>query len=101
MFQFSEPRHVEITLESLMTLATPLVAMLPRQRGQKEVRYAHLLSGEPQVDTTEEAEAVPSATARPPAAGERVEALEREVGALRAEVTELRAQLEAFRRQFE
>jgi uncharacterized protein YceH (UPF0502 family) len=101
MFEFSEPRHVEITLEALMTLATPLVALLPRRRGQKEVRYAHLLSGEPQVDTTDEAEAVPSATARPPAAGERIEALEREVGALRAEVAELRAQLEAFRRQFE
>ena len=101
MYEFSEPRHIEITLESMMTLATPLVALLPRRRGQKEARYAHLLSGDPQVDTTEEEEASPSATARPPAAGERIEALEQEVGALRAEVAELRAQLEAFRRQFE
>ena len=49
MHEFSEPRHVEITLESLMTLATPLVAVLPRQRGQKEARYAHLLAGEPPI----------------------------------------------------
>ena len=101
IFEFSEPRHVEVTLESLMALATPLVALLPRRRGQKEARYAHLLSGEPPVDTTEEADVVPSAAARPPAAGERIEALETEVGALRAEVAELRAQLAAFRKQFE
>jgi uncharacterized protein YceH (UPF0502 family) len=101
MFEFSEPRHVEITLESLMTLATPLVALLPRRPGQKEARYTHLLSGEPEVDTSPEAEAARSATARPPAAGERIEALEQEVGALRGEVAELRAQLEAFRRQFD
>jgi uncharacterized protein len=101
MFEFTEPRHVEITLESLMTLSTPLVALLPRRPGQKEPRYAHLLSGEPQTDAVEPADAASSATVRSPAAGERIEALEREVGALRAEVTELRAQLEAFRRQFE
>jgi uncharacterized protein YceH (UPF0502 family) len=101
MFQFSEPRHVEVTLESLITLSTPLVALLPRRPGQKEARYAHLLSGEPRVDTTREAEAVSSTAVRPPTADERIETLEREVVALRAEMAELRAQLEAFRRQFE
>jgi uncharacterized protein len=101
MFEFSEPRHIEITLESLMALSPPLVALLPLRRGQKEARYAHLLSGEPQVSTVEPTEVEPSATARPPAAGERIEALEREVGALRAEVAELRAMLEGFRSQFE
>jgi len=101
MFEFSEPRQVEITLESLMELSTPLVTLLPRRRGQKEARYAHLFSGEPQGDATDEAEPAPSATARLPAVGERVEALEREVGALRAEMADLRAQLGAFRSQFE
>lgn len=101
MFEFSEPRHVEITLESLMALATPLVALLPRRPGQKESRYAHLLSGEPLVDSTDQGEAVTSATPRPPAASGRIEALEQEVATLRAEVAALRAQLEAFSRQFE
>ena len=100
MFEFSELRHVEITIESLMALSPPLAALLPRRPGQKEARYTHLLSGEPNVDTTEEPEAAPSATGRA-SAGERIERLETEVGALRAEMAELRAQLEAFRRQFE
>lgn len=101
MFEFSEPRHVEITLESLMMLPTPLVAMLPRRSGQKEARYAHLLAGEPRVEAVGETKAVPTPTGRLPASDERIEALEQEVGALRAEVADLRAQLEAFRRQFE
>ena len=101
MFQFSEPRHVEITLESLMSLSPPLAALLPRRPGQKEARYTHLLSGEPQVGTTERAEARPSAAAQAPTASERIETLETEVGALRVEMAELRAQLEAFRRQFQ
>ena len=103
MFEFVDPRHVEITLESLMTLATPLVAQLARRRGQKEVRYAQLLSGQP-ADRPEEDEAAGSATVRGPGArgpSDRIEALEQELGSLRAEVAELRAQLEAFRRQFE
>jgi uncharacterized protein YceH (UPF0502 family) len=77
------------------------VALLPRRPGQKEARYAHLLAGEPRLDTTEDARPAPSATPRPPARAERIEALEGEVAALRAEMAELRAQLEAFRRQFE
>ena len=101
MFEFSEARHIEITLESLMTLSTPLVVLLPRQRGQKEARYAHLLSGEPQVDAGDDGDVAAPATGRSPSSGERIEALEREVAALRTEVAALTAQLEAFRRQFE
>jgi uncharacterized protein YceH (UPF0502 family) len=101
MFEFSEPRHVEVTLESLITLSAPLVTLLPRRPGQKEARYTHLLAGAPQLDTTDEVEAAASATPRAPSSGDRIEALERDVEALRAEVAELRAQLEGFRRQFE
>ena len=46
-FEFVDPSHVEVTLESLATLDPPLVAALPRRSGQKEVRYAHLLAGPP------------------------------------------------------
>jgi uncharacterized protein len=53
LFQFADLQHVDITLQALMALATPLVVRLPRRPGQKEVRYAHLLSGEPQVDVLE------------------------------------------------
>jgi uncharacterized protein YceH (UPF0502 family) len=112
MFEFTEPRHVEVTLETMMGLSPPLVAQLPRQRGQKEARWTHLFAGEPRVDPREADEshthqeaspaASPSTTLfRSPGAAERIDALEQEVSALRKEVADLRGQLDAFRRQFE
>lgn len=98
-FEFVDPSHVEVTLDSLAALSTPLVTALPRRPGQKEVRYAHLLAGPPADPVTEE-EPTTVETPRTTTAG-RVDALEGEVGALREEVAELRAQFEEFRRQFE
>jgi hypothetical protein len=94
MFEFVDLAHVEITLEALMALPTPLVTRLPRRPGQNEVRYAHLLSGEPQPETT-------SVVLPEPPGPDRVDALEQEVASLRSELAELRAQFEAFRRSFE
>ena len=98
-FEFVDPSHVEITLDSLATLDPPLVVALPRQPGQKEVRYAHLLAGPPSVEAPRE-DAVPGG-ARRPTETDRVAELQGEVAALREEVAELRAELNAFRRQFE
>lgn len=103
--EFVAPSHVEITLEAMADLSTPLVAALPRRPGQKEVRYAHLLCGQPPEEVGEGTPA-PAASPRPaaparPAATDRVDELERELGSLRDEVTALKAQFDAFRRQFE
>jgi uncharacterized protein len=99
LFEFRDLAHVDVTLQTLMTLPVPLVAQLPRQPGQKEVRYAHLLAGEPAIDA---APALPGQAAQPEAAEPgRLEMLEQEVASLRSELTELRAVLEEFRRQFE
>jgi uncharacterized protein YceH (UPF0502 family) len=95
LFDFTDVAHVEITLQGLMTLAQPLVAQLPRRPGQKEARYAHLLSGEPQVDTADD-----SAT-ESQRKTDRVAALEEAVATLRAEMAELRARFEEFRREFQ
>lgn len=97
LFEFPDLAHVDITLQALMTLSTPLVVQLPRRPGQKEVRYAHLLSGEPQMlaDTLEQGGAEHQVETS------RVETLEHAVASLRTEVAELRALLEEFRRQFE
>jgi uncharacterized protein YceH (UPF0502 family) len=95
MFEFRDLPHVEITLDALMTLATPLVAQLPRQPGQKEVRYAHLLAGEPAPYVPEVRER--TASSQPG----RIEVLEQEMSLLRGEMAELRAQFEEFRRQFQ
>jgi uncharacterized protein len=103
LFEFTDLAHVDITLEALMTMTTPLVARLPRRAGQKEVRYAHLLSGEPPPDTAAPAQAAAPAQGAAAALEEagRVEALEQTVASLRAELAELRALFEEFRRQFE
>jgi hypothetical protein len=113
LFEFIDLSHVEITLDSLADLSTPLVAGLPRRPGQKEIRWTHLLAGPPEVDEAEPRQAEPwepdpgearsrdAATSSPGEGGDRIEALEAEVASLREEVAGLREELDAFRRQFE
>lgn len=86
MHRFEELSDVQSTLQRLIQREPPLAAMLPRQAGTKEARYAHLLSGEVK-------EAVPSARAVEPA-GSDVAELREEVAALRHEVAELREQVQ-------
>jgi uncharacterized protein YceH (UPF0502 family) len=70
----------------------PLVVRVPRQPGQKEGRFAHLLSGEVNVEAlAEPAERVVSRRA----------GLEERVEALAAEIEQLKAQFEEFKKQFE
>lgn len=49
MFEFDDLDDVEFALKSLFDHEPPLVTALPKQPGQKEGRYAHLLSGEPDI----------------------------------------------------
>jgi uncharacterized protein YceH (UPF0502 family) len=90
-------------LESLIAREPePLVARLPRRPGQKEVRYAHLLGGEPtQADAPEGADEPALPTRRADVEDDRVAALERTVEALRAEVAALRAELDALRAELQ
>ena len=77
-----------------------LVAKLPRQPGQKDVRFAHLLSGEPVVPAFDSTPQEVRSVARD-ADDDRVAALSEQLAELRSEVADLRAQLESFRKQFE
>lgn len=95
LFAFVDLTHVDVTLQALMTLPTPLVVQLARRPGQKEVRYAHLLAGEPKAEVTEPGPSVEAVQT------DRVEVLEHAVDALRAELAELRARFEEFRREFQ
>jgi uncharacterized protein YceH (UPF0502 family) len=103
LYDFSSLAEAEATLEALMTRDDqPLVLRLPRQPGQKEARYAHLLSGEIQID--EQPKAVRpqrSAAATMSAENERVSRLESEVEVLRGDLDELRQQFSEFKKQFE
>ena len=89
---------LDAALEALIAREPqPVVARLPRRPGQKEVRYAHLLSGEV-VGAEDNAPDVSPSVAP---AGDRLAALEQLADELRNEVSDLRAQLESFRKQFE
>lgn len=101
---FEDLADLEAVLQSLISREPqPLVARLPRRQGQKEVRYAHLMAGEPpqSADAPATWDEPPLPTRRAAVDDDRVAALERTVEELRAEVAAIRAELEAFRAQFQ
>jgi len=99
MHPFDDLGQVQSTLQRLSQREPPLVKMLPRQPGTKEARYAHLLSGEVQVQAS--AAAPETAVTHRTADGERIARLENELATLQNEVANLKQQLAAFRKQFE
>ena len=87
---------LDAALEALIARQPqPIVARLARRPGQKEARYAHLLSG----DVTETSDDQPQASPAPTT--DRIAALEELAQELSREVADLRSQLAAFRKQFE
>ena len=48
MYEFESIEEVQEKLERLSSAEMPFLVQLPRRPGQKEVRYAHLLSGTPE-----------------------------------------------------
>jgi uncharacterized protein len=96
---FGSLNEVNDTLESLSALG--LVIRMSRQPGQKEARYSHLMSGQPD----EANYAVPvSQTSSPQdavAEAARIDDLEQKVAALSLEVDELKRIFQDFKRQFE
>lgn len=102
LFEFSGLEEVEETLNGLISREPePLVARLPRQAGKKEVRFAHLLSGEVAVDAAAENEAAPRATVPRRNDNDRIVKLEEEVEGLRTGFKELKEQFDVFKKQFE
>ena len=93
LYPFASGDDVQVVLESLIARSEPLVMKLPRQAGQKEARYAHLLAGEP---TIPESSAEPVETR-----ADRLQRLEEEVAALRQELLAFKDEFASFRKQFE
>lgn len=102
LYDFKSLEEVEETLNSLMTKeAEPLVVKLPRQPGQKEVRYAHLLSGEVRLDDEAAVRGDAHEAAHSHVRIDRHARLEQELEALRAQVEALRQEFERFKKQFD
>ncbi|MFL6209756.1 MAG: YceH family protein [Pyrinomonadaceae bacterium] len=99
LYSFSDLAYVEGTLQALSERAdAPLVVRLPRLAGQKEARYAHLLSGP--VEITEQSSR-PARREAMSAGDDRLAQLESEVATLKQELAELRQQFTEFKKQFE
>jgi uncharacterized protein YceH (UPF0502 family) len=97
LHEFTSLPEVQETLDKLAHRDEPLVVRLERQIGQKDARYAHLLSGEIDVAS------LPAARERTVTGGqsERVEKLESEIEALKNEFAAFRQELAEFRKQFD
>ena len=92
MHRFEELTDVAAGLQKLMEREPPLAAVLPRQPGTKESRYAHLLSGKIEAaGMTAPPVYSPSAEAAEP---DRIDRLEAEIAELRTEVAALRQKID-------
>ena len=103
--RFDDLSAVHSALNLLMNRQPPLVKVLPRQPGTKELRSVHLLSGDVEVPAPQPAHGGASASAGPTEGAfpdlDRLVKLEDEVADLRAEVADLKSQLAAFQKQFQ
>ena len=97
LHEFGGLNEVQETLDALTRRDEPIVIKLERQPGQKEARYAHLLSGEVLQDTIAASPRIVSGGG----SNERIEKLEAEVESLRNELADFRATFDEFRKQFD
>jgi uncharacterized protein YceH (UPF0502 family) len=97
LFEFTGLAEVQETLDKLARRDDPLLVRLDRQAGQKDARYAHLLSGE--IDVT----SLPATRERTISSGqsERIERFETELEAMKSDLEAIRSELAEFRKQFE
>ncbi len=103
MHSFASLTEVESVLAELSSgeheggiiAGTPLVTRLPRQTGQKEARFMHLLCGTSSAVQDLPPEAVVRADA------ERIGILEQEISTLKQELSSLQEEFRSFKRQFE
>ena len=93
---FDSLADAERELQRLSDLPEPLVRRLARQPGQKEERWAQLLSGEPAAVAGEPRSLAGPVRTTEAGAGEYAGSLRAEVDALREEVATLREALEAL-----
>ena len=95
MHRFEEISDVLAGLQKLMEREQSLVAVLPRQPGTKEARYAHLLSGPVEsIQIPAIASSTPRIAATTPEQDDRIAQLESTVAELQREVGALREKID-------
>ncbi len=101
LYEFSGIGEVQETLDELARRDDPLIVKLERQPGQKEVRYAHLLSGPVDAAAVSTHSESSRSTSSSNASAGRIGELEEKVEKLSSEMAELRSMFEEFKKQFE
>jgi uncharacterized protein YceH (UPF0502 family) len=111
MHPFAGLPEVQATLEGLMKNETrpALARMLPRQPGQKEVRYIHLLGGDVPAEVPKDStHPAPHPALHPERAviqvqaeNARIAAIEEELKTVHRLLDDLQRQFQEFRKQFE
>lgn len=96
LYEFSGLNEISETLDGLAKREDPIVFRLEPQPGQKEARYAHLLSGAIDIESY----ARESAIAQIPRA-DRIAELEKEIENLKNEFNSFREAFEEFKKQFD
>jgi uncharacterized protein YceH (UPF0502 family) len=89
LHRFADISAVEGFLDELQNKSPPYVRKLARATGARESRWVHLLCGEPAVDATVTADAVPSI--------DELQAAASELAAIKAEQARLLSQMEELR----
>lgn len=102
MYSFESINDVETALTTLIQRENiPLVRKLPRQAGQKEQRYIHILTNDTG-PTKEDYLALPElARLHVIAENERIAQLEKDAAEFRQQINELQKQFNEFKKQFE
>src|ERR1700739_4475713 len=97
MHRFEEISDVLAGLQKLTEREPSLVAVLPRQPGTKEARYAHLLSGPVEsIQMPISAAPAPSVATATPEQDDRIAQLESTVADLQREVAALREKIDSL-----
>lgn len=88
MFDFASPENLQEKLDQLCAKTHPIILRIPRQAGQREDRYMHLLCGKPDLSAIAAMGSSAKKTAAPELE-ERIEKLEAQVEQLQKLVEKL------------
>ncbi len=102
LHEFRDIDDVADTLAMLAGLSQPMVQELPRLPGQKEPRWAQLLTGPVDLESLQQAAAAAGpARAAIVSENQRIDVLESRIDELTAELEDLKSEFTRFREQFE
>lgn len=101
MYDFESLEATAVAIESLIEREEPLLVQLPRQPGQKEVRFAHLLCGDPDFLASDGDLADAPTRLKEPGANRSGSGKSDELAELRGRIDALEAAFAAFKKQFE